>query len=388
MAKIYHDSDADLGVLKGKKIAVIGFGSQGKAQSMCLRDSGLNVVVGLRKGGKSWDDAKKNGMKVAEIADAVSGADVVMILLPDEVQGKVYKAEIEPNLKEGAALDFAHGFSIVFGEIKAPKRADVIMMAPKSPGPMEREMFLQGFGVPALIAVEQDHSGNAKDIALALAKGLGATKAGVIETSFREEATSDLFGEQAVLCGGVTALIEAGFDTLVKAGYQPEIAYFECLHELKLIVDLIQKGGMMHMWTSVSNTAEYGGLSRRDRLITAETRKEMAKMLKEIQEGKFAKEWMKDAKSGMKKIQKMEDEEAGSKIEVVGKEIRSLFETQAPKKTAKPKAKKPAAKKPAAKKPAVKKKAVATPKKTVAKPKPKKPASKKPAAKKAPVKKK
>ncbi len=217
---------------------------------------------------------------------------------------------------------------------------------------------------------------------------MGATKAGVIETNFREEATSDLFGEQAVLCGGVTALIEAGFDTLVKAGYQPEIAYFECLHELKLIVDLIQTGGMMHMWTSVSNTAEYGGLTRRDRLITAETRKEMEKMLKDIQDGKFAKEWMKDAKSGMKKIQKMEDEEAGSKIEVVGKEIRSLFETQAPKKTAKPKAKKPAAKKPAAKKAPVKKKAVATPKKTVAKPKPKKPASKKPAAKKPAAKKK
>jgi ketol-acid reductoisomerase len=244
-------------------------------------------------------------------------------------------------------------------------------------------MFLQGFGVPALIAVEQDHSGKAKKIALALAKGLGATKAGVIETSFREEATSDLFGEQAVLCGGVTALVEAGFDTLVKAGYQPEIAYFECLHELKLIVDLIQKGGMMHMWTSVSNTAEYGGLSRRDRLITADTRKEMAKMLKEIQEGKFAKEWMKDAKSGMKKIQKMEDEEASSEIEVVGKEIRSLFEFQAPKKAAKPKAKKTAAKKPVAKK-----KAVAKPKKAVAKPKPKTPAAKKPAAKRPAAKKK
>jgi ketol-acid reductoisomerase len=236
---------------------------------------------------------------------------------------------------------------------------------------MEREMFLQGFGVPALIAVEQNHSGEAKKIALALAKGLGATKAGVIETTFTEEATSDLFGEQAVLCGGVTALIEAGFDTLVKAGYQPEIAYFECLHEVKLIVDLIQKGGMMHMWTSVSNTAEYGGLSRRDRLITADTRKEMAKMLKEIQEGKFAKEWMKDAKSGMKKIQKMEDEEASSHIEVVGKEIRSLFEFQAPKKV----------KKTVAKKPVKKAAAKAKPKKPVVKPKAKKTVAKKPAAK-------
>jgi ketol-acid reductoisomerase len=326
MAKIYHDSDADLGVLKGKKIAVIGFGSQGKAQSMCLHDSGLNVTVGVRKGGKSWKDAKKNGMKVDEIAKAVKDADVVMVLVPDETQGEVFEKEIKPNLKKGAALDFAHGFSIVFGTVKPPKDVDVVMMAPKSPGPMEREVYLQGFGVPALIAVEQDYSGKAKKIALALAKGLGATKAGVIETDFREEATSDLFGEQAVLCGGVTALIEAGFETLVKNGYQPEIAYFECLHELKLIVDLIQSGGMMKMWTSVSNTAEYGGLSQRDKLITEDTKKAMEKMLKNIQTSKFAEEWLKDASSGMKKLQSMEDAEATSKIEVVGKDIRALFE--------------------------------------------------------------
>jgi ketol-acid reductoisomerase len=328
MAKIYHDSDADLGVLKGKKIAVIGFGSQGKAQSMCLRDSGLDVTVGVRKGGKSWKDAKKNGMKVDEIAKAVKGADVVMVLVPDETQGEVFEKDIRPNLKKGAALDFAHGFSIVFGTVKPPKDVDVVMMAPKSPGPMEREVYLQGFGVPALIAVEQDYSGKAKKIALALAKGLGATKAGVIETDFREEATSDLFGEQAVLCGGVTALIEAGFETLVKNGYQPEIAYFECLHELKLIVDLIQSGGMMKMWTSVSNTAEYGGLSQRDKLITEDTKKAMDKMLKNIQTGKFAKEWLADASGGMKKLQSMEDAEATSKIEVVGKDIRALFETK------------------------------------------------------------
>ncbi len=326
MAKIYHDSDADLGVLKGKKIAVIGFGSQGKAQSMCLHDSGLNVTVGVRKGGKSWKDAKKNGMKVDEIAKAVKDADVVMVLVPDETQGDVFENEIRPNLKKGAALDFAHGFSIVFGTVKPPKDVDVVMMAPKSPGPMEREVYLQGFGVPALIAVEQDYSGKAKKIALALAKGLGATKAGVIETDFREEATSDLFGEQAVLCGGVTALIEAGFETLVKNGYQPEIAYFECLHELKLIVDLIQSGGMMKMWTSVSNTAEYGGLSQRDKLITEDTKKAMEQMLKNIQTGKFAKEWLADASGGMKKLQSMEDAEAKSKIEVVGKDIRALFE--------------------------------------------------------------
>ena len=328
MAKIYHDSDADLGVLKGKKIAVIGFGSQGKAQSMCLHDSGLDVTVGVRKGGKSWKDAKKNGMKVDEIAKAVKDADVVMVLVPDETQGDVFEKEIRPNLKKGAALDFAHGFSIVFGTVKPPKDVDVVMMAPKSPGPMEREVYLQGFGVPALIAVEQDYSGKAKKIALALAKGLGATKAGVIETDFREEATSDLFGEQAVLCGGVTALIEAGFETLVKNGYQPEIAYFECLHELKLIVDLIQSGGMMKMWTSVSNTAEYGGLSQRDKLITEDTKKAMEKMLKNIQTGKFAKEWLTDASGGMKKLQSMEDAEATSKIEVVGKDIRALFETK------------------------------------------------------------
>ena len=328
MAKIYHDSDADLGVLKGKKIAVIGFGSQGKAQSMCLHDSGLDVTVGVRKGGKSWKDAKKNGMKVDEIAKAVRGADVVMVLVPDETQGDVFEKEIRPNLKKGAALDFAHGFSIVFGTVKPPKDVDIVMMAPKSPGPMERDVYLQGFGVPALIAVEQDYSGKAKKIALALAKGLGATKAGVIETDFREEATSDLFGEQAVLCGGVTALIEAGFETLIKNGYQPEIAYFECLHELKLIVDLIQSGGMMTMWTSVSNTAEYGGLSQRDKLITEDTKKAMEKMLKHIQSGKFAKEWLADASGGKKKLQSMEDAEATSKIEVVGKDIRALFETK------------------------------------------------------------
>jgi len=279
-------------------------------------------------------------MKVAPVADAVKGADVIMILIPDEVQGKVWKEEIAPNLKEGSAIDFAHGFAITFGVIKPPKNVDVIMMAPKSPGPMERQVYLEGFGVPALIAVQQDFTGNAKQIALCLAKGLGATKAGVIETTFKEEATSDLFGEQAVLCGGVTALIEAGFNTLVKRGYQPEIAYFECLHELKLIVDMIQKGGMMNMWTNVSNTAEYGGLSTRDKVINAESRKAMEGLLDDIIAGKFAKEWMRDADGGMKKLQSMEKKEADSNIEVVGKEIRSLFEIKGA-----PKAKKAAPKK-------------------------------------------
>ncbi|NLX47571.1 MAG: ketol-acid reductoisomerase [Euryarchaeota archaeon] len=328
MARIYHESDADLGVLKGKKVAVIGFGSQGKAQALCLHDSGLDVTVGVRKDGKSWVDAKKNGLKVDTVAGAVKGADVVMVLIPDEVQGDVYKAEIEPNLKEGAALEFAHGFAITFGTIKPPETVDVIMMAPKAPGPMERKVFLEGFGVPALIAVEQDHSGKAKSIALALAKGLGATKAGVLETNFREEATSDLFGEQAVLCGGVTALINAGFQTLVGRGYQPEIAYFECLHEVKLIVDLIYSGGMMNMWRSVSNTAEFGGLTTRDLVINEDSKAAMEKMLDRICSGEFAKEWLEDAKNGMPRMRSLEKAEGESQVEKVGTEIRALFESR------------------------------------------------------------
>jgi ketol-acid reductoisomerase len=328
MAKIYHESDADLGVLRGKKVAVIGFGSQGKAQSLCLHDSGLDVTVGVRRDGRSWVDAGKNGLKVDTVAGAVKGADVVMVLIPDEVQGDVYKAEIEPNLKEGAALDFAHGFAITFGVIRPPKTVDVIMMAPKAPGPMERKVFVEGFGVPALIAVEQDFTGKAKSIALTLAKGIGATKAGVLETNFREEATSDLFGEQAVLCGGVTALINAGFQTLVRRGYQPEIAYFECLHEVKLIVDLIYQGGMMNMWRSVSNTAEFGGLTTRDLVINEESRAAMDKMLDRICSGEFAKEWLDDAKKGMPRMKAMEKAESESQIEKVGTEIRALFESK------------------------------------------------------------
>lgn len=328
MAWIYHESDADLNVLKGKKVAVIGFGSQGKAQALCLHDSGLDVTVGVRKDGKSWVDAKKNGLKVDTVAGAVKGADVVMVLIPDEVQGDVYAAEIAPNLKKGAALEFAHGFAITFGTIKPPKTVDVIMMAPKAPGPMERKVYLEGFGVPALIAVHQDHTGKAKSIALALAKGLGSTKAGVLETDFREEATSDLFGEQAVLCGGVTALINAGFQTLVKRGYQPEIAYFECLHEVKLIVDLIYSGGMMNMWRSVSNTAEFGGLTTRDLVINEESKAAMEKMLDRICSGEFAKEWLDDAKKGMPRMKALEKAEGESQVEKVGTEIRALFESK------------------------------------------------------------
>ena len=328
MARIYHESDADLNVLKGKKVAVIGFGNQGKAQALCLHDSGLDVTVGVRKDGRSWVDAKKNGLKVDTVAGAVKDADVVMVLIPDEVQGDVYTGEIEPNLKDGAALEFAHGFAITFGTIKPSKTVDVIMMAPKAPGPMERKVFLEGFGVPALIAVHQDHTGKAKSIALALAKGLGSTKAGVLETDFREEATSDLFGEQAVLCGGVTALINAGFQTLVKRGYQPEIAYFECLHEVKLIVDLIYSGGMMNMWRSVSNTAEFGGLTTRDLVINEESKAAMEKLLDRICSGEFAKEWLDDAKNGMPRMKALEKAEGESQVEKVGTEIRALFESR------------------------------------------------------------
>ena len=325
MAKIYHDADADLGVLKGKKVAVIGFGSQGKAQSMCLKDSGLDVVVGLRKGGKSWEDAKRNGMKVAEVPDAVRGADVVMVLIPDEIQGSVFEKDIRPNLKDGAALDFAHGFGITFGTIKPPENVDVIMMAPKAPGPREREVFLEGFGVPALIAVHQDYTGNAKQVALALAKGLGATKAGVLETDFREEATSDLFGEQAVLCGGVTALIKAGFDTLVEDGYQPEIAYFECMHEVKLIVDLMYQGGMNYMRYSISNTAEYGDLTRGPRIINKQTKAEMKKILGEITSGEFAKEWVAEYQGGLKKFNELYEKDHDCQLEVVGRKLRKMM---------------------------------------------------------------
>jgi ketol-acid reductoisomerase len=324
--KIYHDSDADLGVLKGKKIAVIGYGNQGRAQAMCLHDSGMQVTVGARKSGESWDLAQTDGLKVADIPKAVQGADVVMILLPDEVQPRVYKEQIAPHLKDGAALEFAHGFAITFKLIAPPKNCDVIMVAPKSPGRMVRQTFKEGFGVPSLIAIEQDASGKARNIALALAKGLGSTKAGVLETDFREEATSDLFGEQAVLCGGVTALIEAGFDTLIKAGYKPEIAYFEVLHELKLIVDLIQAGGMMHMWDSVSNTAEYGGLTRRDRVINIESKKAMEQILKDINSGQFAKEWTEEWTVDLRNMKKLEHDESEKQIEKVGQEIRRLFE--------------------------------------------------------------
>ncbi|AIZ55999.1 ketol-acid reductoisomerase [Candidatus Methanoplasma termitum] len=323
---IYHDSDVDLKVLKGKKISVLGYGSQGRAQALCFHDSGLDVTIGVRKDGKSWKKAKEDGLKVAELADAVKGADVVMILLPDEVQPDIYEKYVKPNLKKGAALEFAHGFAITYKLIVPPKDVDVIMMAPKSPGDMEREMFLQGFGVPALVCIHQDATGNAKKIALALAKGLGSTRAGVFETTFDNETKTDLFGEQAVLCGGLTALIKAGFETLVGAGYPPEMAYFEVLHEVKLIDDLINRGGFELMWQVVSNTAEYGGLTRRDRVITPESKAGMKSILKDIESGAFKNDWRAEWAAGLVNLKRLEEEEKKLQLEVVGKEIRKLFE--------------------------------------------------------------
>jgi len=326
MAKIYYDKDVKKEYLEGKVVAVIGYGSQGRAQALNLHDSGIDVVVGLYEGSKSIELAKKDGLQVLSVAEAAKKADVIQILIPDEVQGRVYFEDgIEKNLKEGNVLMFSHGFNIHFGQIIPPKNVDVIMVAPKSPGQMLRKMYVDGKGVPNLMAIFQDYSGNAKDIALAYSWGIGGTRAGVIETTFKEETETDLFGEQAVLCGGVTALIQAGFDTLVEAGYQPEIAYFECLHELKLIVDLIYKGGITYMRDCVSNTAEYGDLKVGKKIITEETRKEMKKTLAQIQNGEFAKDWLIENKVGRPYFRAMRNKEANFLIEKVGKELRSMM---------------------------------------------------------------
>ncbi len=324
--QLYHDSDADLKVLEGKKVAVLGYGAQGRAQALCFHDSGLDVTVGARKDGKSWIKAKEDGLKVQEFGDAVKDADVVMILLPDEIQPDIYNDYVLPNLKKGAALEFAHGFNITYGLIKPPEDIDVIMMAPKSPGDKEREEFVAGFGVPALICIHQDYTGNAKNIALCLAKALGSTRAGVFETTFDNETYTDLFGEQAVLCGGLTAMIKAGFQTLVDAGYPPQMAYFEVLHETKLIDDLIYSGGFEHMWNVVSNTAEFGGLTRRDRVITEESKAGMKSILDDIQSGAFKDEWRADFAAGLKRLNEMEAAEKTLQLEATGKEIRQLFE--------------------------------------------------------------
>ncbi|MDH7481546.1 MAG: ketol-acid reductoisomerase [Armatimonadota bacterium] len=292
MAKVYYDQDANLDVLKGRKVAIIGYGSQGHAQAQNLRDSGVDVIVSDLPGTPNWEKAIEDGFKPVSAAEASSEASIIQILTEDEVQPKVYKGEVEMNLTEGKALLFSHGFNIHFGQIVPPANVDVIMVAPKGPGHLVRRQYTEGAGVPALIAVQQDASGKAKEIALAYAKGIGATRVGVLETTFKEETETDLFGEQAVLCGGATSLVIAGFETLVEAGYQPEIAYFECLHELKLIVDLMYEGGISWMRYSISNTAEYGDYTRGPRIINENTRAEMKRILGEIQRGEFAKEWI------------------------------------------------------------------------------------------------
>lgn len=321
---LYYEQDADLGVLKGKTIAIIGYGSQGHAHAQNLRESGVNVIVGLREG-KSFDKAKEDGFEVLSVAEATKRADVVQILMPDETQAGVYNSEIAPNLKKGAALMFAHGFNVHFGQIVPSKDNDVLLVAPKSPGHMVRRTYVEGFGVPGLIAIHQDATGKAKEIGLAYAKGIGCTRAGVIETSFREETETDLFGEQAVLCGGVSALIKAGFETLVEAGYAPEMAYFECLHEMKLIVDLIYEGGLATMRDSISNTAEYGDYVTGPRIVTEETKKAMKEVLADIQQGKFARDFILENQSNRAFLTATRRNEASHPIEVVGGELRGLM---------------------------------------------------------------
>jgi ketol-acid reductoisomerase len=325
MAKLYYDRDADLALLKDKTVAVIGYGSQGHAHALSLRDSGVKVIVGLHEGSKSRAKAEADGLTVMNVADATNNAQVIMILIPDTKQAEVYKKDIEPNLKPGDTLMFAHGFNIRYGQIKPPDFVDVSMVAPKAPGHRVREVFVEGGGTPCLMAVEQNKSGKAKEQALAYAKAIGGTRAGVLETTFAEETETDLFGEQAVLCGGVSALIRAAFETLVKAGYQPELAYFECMHELKLIVDLMYQGGLNYMWYSVSDTAEHGGYTGGERLITEETQGEMDKMLKEIQDGTYAKKWIDENVNGRPWFNERRKQERGHMIEKVGEELREMM---------------------------------------------------------------
>lgn len=325
MARMYYDADANLDLLAGKTIAIIGYGSQGHAHALNLKESGINVIVGLYPGSKSAAKAQAAGLTVHTVADAAKAADWIMILLPDEVQKTVYKAEIEPNLSAGKVLSFAHGFNIHFGQIVPPDNVDVVMVAPKGPGHLVRRTYTQGEGVPCLFAVYQDASGQARDRAMAYAKGIGGTRGGILETTFREETETDLFGEQVVLCGGLTALIKAGFETLVAAGYQPELAYFECLHEVKLIVDLIVEGGLANMRDSISNTAEYGDLTRGPRIVTEQTRAEMRKILSEIQSGQFAREFVLENQAGKPSLTAMRRQEAEHPIEEVGKDLRAMF---------------------------------------------------------------
>lgn len=324
MVQVYYEKDADLTPLKNKRIAVIGYGSQGHAQAQNLNDSGLDVVVGVRRG-KSWDKAKADGLKVLPVKDATAGADVIQILVPDHLQSAIYRDDILPGLKTDNALGFSHGFGIHFKQIVPPEDVDVFMVAPKSPGHLLRRMYTEGKGVPGLLAVHQDFTGAAKQLGLAYARGIGCTRAGVIGTTFAEETETDLFGEQVDLCGGVTEMIKATFETLVEAGYQPEVAYFESLHELKLIVDLIYEGGLTNMWHSVSDTAEYGGLTRGKRVINQQSRESMWEILREIQEGEFAKEWIRENESGRPIFTTLVEQESEHQIEKVGKKLRAMM---------------------------------------------------------------
>jgi ketol-acid reductoisomerase len=325
MAKRYYEQHGNIAAIKNKTVAIIGYGSQGHAHALNLRDSGVNVVVGLYEGSKSAAKAEAAGLKVLSVGDAAKTADTTMILVSDHIQGDLYNNEIAPHMTTGKTLMFAHGFNIHFGQIQPPPEIDVSMIAPKAPGHRVRELFTEGVGVPALVAIDQNPSGQALENALAYALALGCLKAGVIETTFKEETESDLFGEQAVLCGGTSELIRAGFETLVAAGYAPEIAYFECLHELKLIVDLIQEGGLAYMRYSISDTAEYGDYSRGKRIVTDETRAEMRKILSEIQSGQFAREWIRENKTGRKNFLAMRESAREQPVEKVGRELREMM---------------------------------------------------------------
>ena len=323
--KVYYDQDASLNLLKQKKIAVLGYGSQGHAHSLNLKDSGFDVCIGLKSGSKSWQKAESAGLKVMNVSDAVKNSNVIMVLLPDQTQKEVYENEIAPNLAEGDTLAFGHGFNIHYKSIVPPENVNVMMIAPKGPGHLVRRTYSQGNGVPCLVAVHQDYSGNTLELALAWAKGIGGAKAGVIETNFKNETETDLFGEQSVLCGGSAELIKAGFEVLVEAGYPPELAYFECMHEMKLIVDLYYEGGLSRMNYSVSDTAEYGGMTRGSRLITEETKNEMRKILSEVQDGSFAQEFIKDNENGQTKLKELRKENTEHSIEKVGDELRKMM---------------------------------------------------------------
>ena len=323
--KIYYEADCDINVLKGKTVAIIGYGSQGHAHALNLHDSGINVIVGLYEGSKSAEKARKHGLTVMNVADATKAADIIMILIPDERQADMYKKDIEPNLTEGKAIAFAHGFNIHFGQIKPPKNVDVFMIAPKGPGHTVRSEYIEGKGVPCLVAIEQDYTGHCLDVALAYGAGIGGARAAIMETTFKIETETDLFGEQAVLCGGVTALMQAGFETLVEAGYAPENAYFECIHEMKLIVDLIYKGGFSLMRYSISDTAEFGDYETGKRLITEETKKEMKKILSDIQDGTFASKWIAENKNGRAHFNACRRIKAEHQLEAVGAELRKMY---------------------------------------------------------------